>query len=109
MSTPALREPTVAWSLFWSYTTAIITTFAVPELTTADAGNLGAKAAFVFAGFVALTVVGTYFYIPETKARTLAEIDEMYAINLPMRKWRNYKCEVVSSTATELAGKKEES
>jgi hypothetical protein len=35
--TARLRETTVAWSVFWSYTTAIITTFAVPQITSADA------------------------------------------------------------------------
>jgi len=104
--TTALREPTVAWSVFWSYVTAIITTFAVPQLTAADAANLGAKTAFIFAGCVFITVLWTYFYIPETKARTMAEIDEIYSLKLPMRRWRDYKCEVVSITAAELgAGK----
>ncbi len=105
--TTALREPTVAWSVFWSYVTAIITTFAVPQLTAADAANLGAKTAFIFAGCVFITVLWTYFYIPETKARTMAEIDEMYSLKLPMRRWRDYKCEVVSSTAAELGAGKE--
>ncbi|KAK5207887.1 hypothetical protein LTR72_007495 [Exophiala xenobiotica] len=105
--TTALREPTVAWSVFWSYVTAIITTFAVPQLTAADAANLGAKTAFIFAGCVFVTVLWTYFYIPETKARTMAEIDEMYSVKLPMRRWRDYKCEVVSSTAAELGAGKE--
>lgn len=99
VATPSLREPTMAWSIFWSYTTAVITTFAVPQLISPDAANLGAKSAFVFAGCVFLTLIWAYFYIPETKARTVAEIDEMYTIGLPMRKWRNYKCEAVTTTA----------
>jgi hypothetical protein len=93
--------------VFWSYVTAIITTFAVPQLTAADAANLGAKTAFIFAGCVFVTVLWTYFYIPETKARTMAEIDEMYSVKLPMRRWRDYKCEVVSSTAADLGAGKE--
>jgi hypothetical protein len=35
--TSRLREPTMSWTTFWSYTTAIITTFAVPQITNADA------------------------------------------------------------------------
>lgn len=98
----------MAWSVFWSYTTAIITTFAVPQLTAPDAANLGAKSAFIFAGCVLITVIWTYFFIPETRARTMAEIDEMYAINLPMRHWKHYKCEVVTSTAAEKKQTKDE-
>lgn len=61
----------------------------------ADGANLGAKTTFIFAGCAILTVVWSYFYIPETRSRTLAEIDEMYRAGIPMRKWRNYKCEAV--------------
>lgn len=32
-----------------------------------------------------------YFYMPETRGRTFAEIDEMYAANVPAWKWRSYK------------------
>jgi Sugar (and other) transporter len=102
IATVSLREPTMSWSLFWSYVTAVITTFAVPQITAADAGNLGAKAAFIFAGCVLVTVVFTYFYLPETKNRSVVEIDEMYNANLPMRKWRDYQCASVSIAAEKV-------
>ncbi|KIW85635.1 hypothetical protein Z517_01027 [Fonsecaea pedrosoi CBS 271.37] len=99
IATPTLREPTMTWAMFWSYVTAIITTFAIPQITAADAGNLGAKAAFIFAGCVLITTIWAYFYIPETRARTVVEVDEMYALKLPMRKWRHYQCQTVQLTA----------
>jgi len=71
----------------------------------ADAANLGAKTAFIFAGCVFITLIWAYFYIPETRARTVVEIDEMYAINLPMRKWRGYQCEAISTSAEEFEPK----
>ncbi|KEF52823.1 uncharacterized protein A1O9_11240 [Exophiala aquamarina CBS 119918] len=97
--TTALREATMSWTIFWSYVTAIVTTFAVPQITSPDAGNLGAKTAFIFAGCVLVTTIWAYFYIPEAKGRTPAEIDEMYAIELPMRKWRGHQCVAVNRTA----------
>lgn len=105
ISTPSLREPTVAWAVFWSYVTAVITTFAIPQLIgakTASGTPLGAQTAFIFAGCVLLTVIGSYFYLPETRARTMAEVDEMYAIGLPMRKWKGYRCQAVSTTAEKM-------
>lgn len=98
IATPSLREPTVAWAVFWSYTTAVITTFAVPQIMSPDAANLGVQTAFVFAGCIFVTIIWAYFYMPETKGRTLAEIDEMYRIRLPMRKWRNHQCEAVGAS-----------
>ena len=70
-----------------------------------DAANLGAKTAFIFAGCVFCTLIWAFFYIPETKARTMAEVDEMYAINLPMRKWRDYECQTIGATAQEVEEK----
>lgn len=106
IASPALREPTMAWSIFWSYTTAVITTFAVPQIMSADAANLGVKTAYVFAGCVLVTIIWAYFYLPETMGRTVAEIDEMYRIGLPMRNWRGYSCEssnVANSEKADLA------
>lgn len=97
--TMTLREATMSWTIFWSYVTAIATTFAVPQITSPDAGNLGAKTAFIFAGCVFVTTIWAYFYIPEAKGRTPAEIDEMYAIKLPMRKWAGHHCVAVNRTS----------
>ncbi|TAQ88658.1 hypothetical protein B7494_g3008 [Chlorociboria aeruginascens] len=103
IATPSLREPTVAWSVFWSYTTAVITTFAVPQIVETD--NLGAETAFIFAACAFITIIWAYFYLPETKARTLAEVDEMYRIKLPMRKWRYYQCQAMGMTAEKMEGR----
>jgi hypothetical protein len=110
IASPALREPTLAWAVFWSYITAVITTFAVPQLMNADAADLGVKTAYVFAGCVFVTLIWTYFYMPETMGRTVAEIDEMYRAGVPMRKWRGYRCEVleIPSTVKESSVRAEE-
>lgn len=34
---PKLREPTMTWTIFWSYATAVIVTFATPQIINADA------------------------------------------------------------------------
>jgi len=104
--TARLREPTVAWSLFWSYTTAILTTFAVPQITNSDAGNLGAKTFLIFGGCMLITIILTYFFLPETANRTLAEIDELYASGIPKSKWKGYKTTVASQAATAIRDQK---
>lgn len=82
-----MREYTMSYTIAWAQTTAIITTFAVPHLTSADGANLGAKAYLIFAGLMALVIAFVYFLVPETKGRTFAEIDELYARNVPRRQW----------------------
>ena len=82
-----MRNYTMAYTIAWAQTTAVITTFAVPQITSADGANLGAKAYLIFAGCMALIITFVYFLVPETKGRTFAEIDELYARNVPRRKW----------------------
>lgn len=97
----------MAWSVFWSYTTAVITTFAVPQITAAGAGDLGAEAAFIFGGCIFVTFIWSYFYIPETRARTAVEIDEMYEAGIPMRQWRGYQCRGALANTTEKVQRNE--
>lgn len=91
MATPKLRHHTMAYTIACAQTTAVITTLAVPQLTSADAANLGAKTYLIFAGCMAAIIVFFYFFMPETRGRTFAEIDEMYAAKIPMWKWRSYE------------------
>ncbi|KAL1894189.1 hypothetical protein Sste5346_005975 [Sporothrix stenoceras] len=99
-----LREPTMTWSLFWSYATAIITTFATPQIINPDAGNLGAKAYLIFGGCALIVVIYSYFLLPETARRTLDEIDDLYRQGVPPRKWGRKK-NVDTVTEVELQAK----
>ncbi|KAF7522727.1 hypothetical protein PCG10_007241 [Penicillium crustosum] len=91
MATPKLRHHTMAYTIACAQTTAVITTLVVPQLTSADAANLGAKTYLIFAGCMAGIIMFFYFFMPETRGRTFAEIDEMYAAKIPMWKWRSYR------------------
>jgi sugar porter (SP) family MFS transporter len=88
---PRLRNMTNSYTLGCAYTTAVITTFAVPQLVSADAANLGAKTYLVFGGIVAIILTLYYIYLPETSGRTFAEINEMYEQKIPPRKWKGHK------------------
>lgn len=51
-------------------------------------GNLGAKSFLIFAGCMAICLVFTFFYLPEVKGRTPAELDEMFQERVPARKFK---------------------
>ncbi|QRD84291.1 permease of the major facilitator superfamily [Aspergillus flavus] len=91
MATPKLRHHTMAYTIACAQTTAVITTLVVPRLTAPDAANLGAKAYLIFAGCMCCIVVFTFCFLPETKGRTFAEIDELYDAGVPAWKWRTYE------------------
>ncbi|KAK9358508.1 general substrate transporter [Lipomyces starkeyi] len=104
--TAKLREATIVYGECWSYVSSTIITFAIPQLISPTAANLGAKVAFVFAGCLLITIILTYFFLPETRGRTTAEMDEMYNAGVPMRKWKKYK--TTMSTAQNIREKSQE-
>lgn len=98
MATPKLRHHTMSYTIACQEITAVITTLVVPQLTSADAAGLGAKTYLVFAGCMAAIIVFVYFFMPETRGRSFAEIDEMYAANIPAWKWRTHRTSSESRT-----------
>ena len=100
IATMKLRNYTMAYTIGCSYVTAVVTTLAVPQLVSADAGNLGAKTYLIFGGCMAFIIVFVYFFVPETRNRSFAEIDEMYDAKIPMRHWRNFETSSEAKTAT---------
>ncbi|KAF5858859.1 hypothetical protein ETB97_003656 [Aspergillus alliaceus] len=100
VATVKLRNHTMAYTIACAQTTAVITTLVVPQLTSADAANLGAKTYLIFAGCMAGVLAFAYFLMPETRGRTFAEIDEMYDAKIPMWKWRHYETTTEAKTAT---------
>ncbi len=95
----------MSYTVACAQTTAVITTFAVPQLTSAGAANLGAKTYLVFAGCMACIIIWSYVLIPETKGRTYAEIDEMYDKNVPMWKWSTYETSTEAKQASRVPEK----
>ncbi|KAJ5180330.1 hypothetical protein N7492_003540 [Penicillium capsulatum] len=98
MATPKLRHHTMAYTIACQEITAVITTLVVPQLTSRDAAGLGAKTYLVFAGCMAAIIIFVYFFMPETRGRTFAEIDEMYAAKIPAWKWRSYRTSLEART-----------
>ncbi|KAL7941078.1 general substrate transporter [Trichoderma barbatum] len=95
--TSKLQSHTMAYTVACCQTTAVITTFAVPQLTSADAANLGPRTYLVFAGGMACIVFWSYLLTPETKDRTCSDIDEIYNKKVSMRKRSEYKTDAKQS------------
>ncbi|KAL2849360.1 general substrate transporter [Aspergillus pseudodeflectus] len=64
--------------------------FVVPYMFNTDEGNLGARTGFVFAALCALGAVVVWVEFPETKGRSYLELDEMFDLKLPARKFGSF-------------------
>lgn len=56
-----------------------------------------------------LAFVWVYFYYPEIKGRTLAELDEMFENRVPAREFKGYVCSTaIENTQVKVDPSKEE-
>ncbi|RDW89744.1 hypothetical protein BP6252_01776 [Coleophoma cylindrospora] len=61
--------------------------FISPYMINPDAGNLGAKVGFVFAGLGVPICIAFWIWIPETKGLNFEEIDYLFGANVDCRKF----------------------
>ncbi|KAE8154589.1 general substrate transporter [Aspergillus avenaceus] len=89
-----LRARTAGWSLAVSNLIAIMFSFCTPLMINEPPAQWGVKTGFFFAGTGTVTVIISWFILPEVTRRTPAEIDEMFEKKVNLRKFKNYVTEV---------------
>jgi SP family sugar:H+ symporter-like MFS transporter len=73
-----LRSKTVSLALAASWILSLLIICGSPYLISPAYANLGTKVGFIFGGATIPVVIFCYFFLPETKGRSLEEIDEMF-------------------------------
>ncbi|KAH8660278.1 putative sugar transporter [Xylariales sp. PMI_506] len=87
-----LRSKTVSLALACSWILSLTVICGVPYLISPSYANLGTKVGFIFGGATVPVTVFCLFFLPETKGRTLEEIDEMFLNGIPARRFKGYVC-----------------
>ncbi|PON28936.1 hypothetical protein TGAM01_v202044 [Trichoderma gamsii] len=90
VSSLSLRAQTQGISVFVHSAVTVVFSSFIPYLYNSTAANLGGKIGFIYVGFVTIAIVVSWWIIPDMKDRTPAEIDEMFEIGLPARKFKQY-------------------
>ncbi|KAK5944778.1 hypothetical protein PMZ80_001978 [Knufia obscura] len=62
-----------------------------PIFYNTDALNLRAQTGYPVGGFAALSLVLAFFFVPEMKDRSAAEIDRMFELKIPARQFKNWE------------------
>ncbi|KZP04250.1 general substrate transporter [Athelia psychrophila] len=85
----------IGTAAFWIVAWAV--TFTLPYLYNPVGGaGLGLKIGYIYSGGCILSALFVWLYIGETRGRTLEEINEMFARQVPARKWSSYKCDIAT-------------
>ncbi|ORX37529.1 general substrate transporter [Kockovaella imperatae] len=83
LPTAVLRIRTGPVTFFTNSITGIASCYATPPLLLA----LNVRAGFVYGAFSVPCCIVMWFFIPETRARSAAEIDELYEKRIPAWRW----------------------
>lgn len=83
IGTAALREKTMAFTTAISIVAAFIVAFSIPYIL----DDIGANIGWVFGAMATIVTIYTYFCVPETKNRSLEELDELFERRIPARKF----------------------
>ncbi|KAK8087744.1 hypothetical protein PG997_002705 [Apiospora hydei] len=82
-----LRSPTQGLGGVMEHLLSAVMAIVLPYIYNSDAGNLGAKTAFVYTGLCAFALAATWLCVPELKGRSMMHIDHMFEMKLPTRQF----------------------
>lgn len=88
--TSVLRNKSLALAMNSSNAFNTMWSFVCPYIFNPGYGNLKARIGFVFGAIMAIWSVAAYFIVPETRARTYEEIDELFHNEVPTRQFKEY-------------------
>ncbi|EIW77181.1 maltose permease [Coniophora puteana RWD-64-598 SS2] len=90
VSSAKLRSKTVGLSICVNSLCALVANIVMSYLVNPDEANLGGYVGFIFGGLSVFGSIWVWFYIPETKNRTVDELDVMFEKRLPARAFESY-------------------
>ncbi|OAL49305.1 general substrate transporter [Pyrenochaeta sp. DS3sAY3a] len=87
ISSTRLRAKTGALATLTNAVCNMAWAIAIPYLINAEEANLGPKAGVVFLGPAIFLSILAFFVIPETKGKTFAQLDALFQLRTPARKF----------------------
>ncbi|KAH7924695.1 maltose permease [Leucogyrophana mollusca] len=91
VSSAKLRSKTVGLGIWTNSLCAMVVNIVVPYLVNPDEANLGGYVGFIFGGIAFAGTIWAWYYIPETKNRTVDELDVLFEREVPARHFGTYK------------------
>ncbi|KAI9568717.1 maltose permease, partial [Boletus coccyginus] len=91
VSSSKLRSKTIGIGILTNALCGMIANIVTPYLVNPDEANLGGYVGFIFGGLAFSGTVWAYFFIPETRGRTVHELDLLYEKRVPARHFASYQ------------------
>jgi len=87
-----MRSYTFGLATAVSFLGGWLVTFTTPYFINPNSLNWGPRYGYIWAPSCFISAIWVLLYLPELKGRSLEEVDEMFAVGLPARKFRSYVC-----------------
>ncbi|KAL0578680.1 hypothetical protein V5O48_003300 [Marasmius crinis-equi] len=88
VGTGALREKTMAFSSMVNVVCAFAVSFTLPYLLNPPYANLQARVGYIYGSIAAVAMLYALFFVPETKGRSLEELDELFEHKPALPAWK---------------------
>ncbi|KAM5342504.1 hypothetical protein ACJ41O_013470 [Fusarium nematophilum] len=100
VGTGQLRERTLFLASMGSFVTSVPINFVNPYVQR----SLDGAVTFIYGGFSVVAAIWVLCMIPETKNRSLEELDEMFQAKVKTRKFKDHRCTGLGAHITQLEG-----
>ncbi|KAI4685039.1 uncharacterized protein J4E88_004482 [Alternaria novae-zelandiae] len=100
-----LRAWTVGSANALGYFLAWLIGFCSPYFINPQDLDWGPQYTYIWAASNFICVAWFYFFLPETKARSLEELDEIFEARVAARKFKLYECRIVEDAKHDVLGK----
>lgn len=97
-----LRAWTVGSANALGYFLAWLVGFCSPYFINPQDLNWGPQYAYIWAASNFVCVAWFYFFLPETKSRSLEELDEIFEAAIGARKFKSYQCRIVEEAKQDV-------
>lgn len=101
-----LRSYTFGLAAAVGFFFAWLTTFTAPYFINPESLNWGPRYGYIWFPSCIVAALWVFFFLPETKGRTLEEIDEMFEARVPARKFRKHVCVGHTGSQEKVAGER---
>ncbi|EJU05941.1 MFS monosaccharide transporter-like protein [Dacryopinax primogenitus] len=94
-----LRSMTLGLSACVGFILGWLAAFTAPYFINPENLNWGPKYGYIWFPSCAVTAIALYIWLPETKDRSLEELDEMFAARVPAWRFKDYVCHGITLDA----------
>jgi hypothetical protein len=102
-----LRAQTVGFSQGASFLVSWLSAFCSPYFINPEALNWGPKYCYIWAGGNLILATFTFFFIPETRGRSLEQLDELFEKKLAAWKFQSYITDLQQPDTDNFVARKE--